>query len=124
MHTKLTSLLFIFLLIIPTSGAFNPMRSNKEAWTCYDHALNFSNHNPDWGLVGMSDNKLFRGETHLVNYKLLDNNTILIHDEVYGSEYDLTGWQNSGFYHFFINETPRRYYKWLIDNRELAINGL
>ncbi len=121
---KLKYIFILFLLIAPTSASFNPIRENKEAWTCYDYTLNFSEYNPDWGLVGMSDNKLFRGESHLVNYKLIDNDTILIHDGLNGAEYDLYGWQNDGFYHFFINETPRRNYKWLVDNQELAINGL
>lgn len=106
---------------MPASASFNPIRENKEAWTCYDYALNFSENNPDWGTVGLSDNRYFKGYGHLVNYKYINNNTLLIHDEANGCEYRYVNWQLDGYFHFFINETPRRHYKWLVDNRELVI---
>lgn len=120
--TKLKYFLLIFLLVMPASASFNPVRSNKEAWTCYDYSLNFSENNPDWGIVCISNNRYFKGFSHMVNYKLLDNGSLLIHDGLYKSDYDFTGWECVGHYHFFINEPPRRYYKWLFDNRETILS--
>lgn len=87
---KLKYLFLIFLLIMPASASFNPIRPNKEAWTCYDYTMNFSEYNPDWGMVTMGKTGL-RGATHMVNYKYISENELLIHDG--------------------------RNYKWLVDNR-------
>jgi len=108
------------LLIMPAAASFNPIRENKEAWTCYDHALNFSENNPDWGIVCMSNNRYFKGVSHFVNYKYISDDVLLIHDNFFGIEYKYLKWGGDGYYHFYINEPPRRYYKWLVDNRETA----
>ncbi len=116
---KLKHLFLIFLLIMPVSASFNPVRPNKEAWTCYDYTMNFSEYNPDWGMVTMGKTGL-RGATHMVNYKYISENELLIHDGYLNSDYRYVGWQYDGYFHFYINETPRRNYKWLVDNRELV----
>jgi len=118
---KLKYFLLIFLLIMPASASFNPIRENKEAWTCYDHALNFSENNPDWGVVCMSQNRYFKGVSHFVNYKYISENELLIHDETTESEYLVANWGALGYYHFFINEFPCRYYRWMVDNRGAVI---
>jgi len=38
----LIPILIIFLLITPAGASFDPIRPNKDYWTCYDHSLNFS----------------------------------------------------------------------------------
>ncbi len=120
--TKLKYIILIFLLIMPASASFNPIRPNKEAWTCYDYALNFSESNPDWGIVTISDHPRFY-VSHVVNYQQVDNNTLRIHDGMYECDYMFSGWKNSGYYHFWPgNCTPRRYFIRLLDNRYLLTN--
>lgn len=88
-----------------------------ENWTCYDYAKNYTEVNPEWGRVTISENMYFRGTSHLVNYKVLNNDTLLIHDGMRDSDYILAGWKNGGFYHFWIDETPVRNYSIMRDNR-------
>jgi len=110
--------IILALLILPADASFNPIRPNKNAWTCYDHTLNFSENNPDWGVVCMSNNRFFKGMNHIVNYKKIDNNTLLVHDYLEPCDYYYQNWKMDGYYHFYINETPRRYYKHLTDNSD------
>jgi len=115
------------LLIMLAAASFNPIRENKEAWTCYDHALNFSENNPDWGVVCMSQNRYFKGVSHFVNYQILNENDILIHDDLNNGEYTIYNFKMIGFFHFYIDdERPRRIYRWMSDNTEkvLMINEL
>lgn len=117
----LIPILIFFLLIAPAVTTFDPIRPNKDYWTCYDHSLNYSKHNPDpdWGLVTMSTHPYFRGVPHVVNYKKMNNDSLLIHDGTINSTYILAGWKNGGYYHFWGNETPPRNYKFLRDNRHV-----
>jgi len=94
----------------------------QEKWTCYDWSVNFARENPEWGIVTVSDNMWFNsnaGFSHMVNYQIIDNETLLIHDGLYKNDYILAGWQLQGYYHFWVNETPVRNYIVMQDNRNI-----
>jgi len=53
----------------------------------------------------------------MVNYKKVNNETLLIHDGTVNNTFKFIGWENEGYYHFWGNETPPRNYIFLRDNR-------
>jgi len=102
---------------ITTSSQYHHIPpSNKSLWTCFDHSMNHSLHNPSWGMVVISSNRLFRGENHVVNYQInYSDNTLLIHDGLLENDYIISGWEYDScthdYYHFYIDsERPTRYY--------------
>ncbi|MFA6887827.1 MAG: hypothetical protein WCQ65_12765 [Fermentimonas sp.] len=110
---------------MPVSASFDPVRPNKEAWTCYDYSINYSECNPEWGVVTMSNHPHFHGYSHVVNYQYVNNNTLRIHDGLYNLDYNYTGWQYNGYYHFWPDGSiPKRTFIRLLDNRYLLINDV
>jgi len=108
-----------------------------ERWTCFDIAMNWSEQHPEWGMVLISKNPRFEGykfgDNHLVNYKLLPDKSLLIHDGTrkINTEYIISGWEYDSctfeYYHFYINgEMPTR--TWtanaLHPNAEVVYNSL
>lgn len=84
--------------------------------SCYDESVRYEKEHPEWGCVTMSDNQLFHGTSHMVNYQVEGEN-LSIHDELYGLDYTIYDYTNSGvFFHFWGNETPVRVYKFLRPN--------
>src|SRR6056297_1428782 len=64
---KISSFLFLVLLMSGVAsgtsyqvGSFDPVRPDPATWTCYDHSINFARENPEWGVVSMSSNPMFR----------------------------------------------------------------
>jgi hypothetical protein len=91
----------------------------EDKWTCYDYSVDFAKNNPDFGIVTISDNQLFRSSTgysHMVNYKVVSENILQIHDGLYKTDYLLAGWKTQGYYHFWLEGTPVRNYYVLQDN--------
>ena len=123
---KKVGFLLIFLLlgnIVAPCSAVSVIPKPVEKWTCYDHAVNFNKENPDWGIVTLSTNQWFRGQCHIVNYRFVDNETLLIHDCGNGDEYPIVNWQlnDHEFYHFWTEGTPTRHWTVLQDNREKTL---
>ena len=85
-------------------------------WTCFDYSMNYSFHNPSWGMVCISSNPRFRGKNHVVNYQInYSDNTLVIHDGLLGNDYTIEGWEYDScthdYYHFYIDsEKPTRHY--------------
>jgi hypothetical protein len=122
MKTRDIITLVIVISLIQNAGAVSIIPTTPDKWTCYDHSVNFSKENPEWGMVTMSNNQWFRsnaGVSHMVNYHIIDNETLLIHDGLYKNDYVLASWQLQGYYHFWINETPVRNYVVMQDNRDI-----
>ncbi len=112
--------LLIFLIGSVSSTSAIEVVPSKKLQTCYDYAVNYSMTNPDWGLVVISRNQLFRGPSHMVNYKVLPDGDLLIHDESIKKYYVMHEWRNSNlFYHFLLGERPVRNYIVLKDNSNL-----
>ena len=62
----------------------------------------------------------------MVAVKVLDNETLLIHDDMYNAEYEIEGWYMDGqYYHFWIDEPVLRNYGLgrVLDNREVVLNA-
>jgi len=102
---------------ITTSSQYSHIPpSNKSLWTCFDHSMNYSLHNPLWGMVCISSHPRFRGTNHVVNYQInYSDNTLIIHDELLENDYIILGWEYDSctfdYYHFYIDsERPTRYY--------------
>lgn len=109
--------------ITPSSQYSNTPPSNISLWDCFDHSMNYSFHNPSWGMVCISSNPRFQGLNHVVNYQInYSDNTLLIHDGFMKNDYIIRGWEYDhctfDYYHFYIDsERPTRYY-----NRRGRIN--
>lgn len=94
-----------------------------DGWTCFDYTVEYNRQYPEWDMVVISDNQWFQGTNHLVNYKINEDRTLLIHDEYLLIEYEIGGWEYDDgpfdYYHFYINnETPSRNYRYLTPNAE------
>lgn len=114
--------LALMMLIAPANASFDVIRPNKDSWVRVDYAVDFARNNPGWGIVSISYNPCFYGVSHMVNYRILDNETILIHDEMHNAEFEVHNWFLDGqYYHFWIDEPIKRNYKRLLDNRELVM---
>jgi len=111
----------ILMHLINPVGAVSIIKSQNPD-TCYDYSMNYSELNPDWKVLAMSDNKFFLGSCHYCNYRYVDKDVIEIHDGLYDMNYTFVGWQLSGYYHFWMNETPVRNYCRLYDNRNAVLN--
>lgn len=89
-----------------------------------DYSIDFAERNPDWGTLSISHYPRFNivgydgYASHMVNYRLIDSDTLEIHDGLYNIDYNINDWRNSGdYYHFWLNHAPVRTYKFLYDNR-------
>jgi len=113
--------LLIFAFSVDSAGAVSVVSKPTYKWTCYDYSIDFSKNNPEWGVVTVSPNQLFKGQesvNHIVNYKLVSNSTVRIHDGLYGIEYDLNLTEREKYYHFWTEGTPSRRWVFLQDNTE------
>jgi hypothetical protein len=108
----------IMSVLVTPAGAVSIIPVTEDKWTCYDYSVNFAKENPEWGIVSMSTNMWFKGTSHMVNYKIIDGgDSLLIHDGLYRTEYEIYNFRYAGYYHFcFKNETPVRYYRVMRDN--------
>jgi len=102
--------------ITTSSQYFHTPPSNKSLWGCFDHSMNYSLHNPSWGMVCISSHPRFQGMNHVVNYQInYSDNTLIIHDELLEKDYAIKGWEYDSctfdYYHFYLDsERPTRYY--------------
>ena len=97
-------------------------RSDRvEYWTCYDYSVDFEKNNPVWDCVTISNHRFFYGVSHMVNYRMYDNTTIIIYDGLLDNMYYINNWQwDYDYYHFWLDGTPWRNYRYLLDNREVV----
>lgn len=102
--------------ITSSSQYFHTPPSNISLWDCFDHSMNYSLHNPLWGMVCISSNPRFKGRNHVVNYQIdYSDNTLIIHDSLLENDYRIEGWEYDSctinYYHFYIDsEKPTRHY--------------
>jgi hypothetical protein len=55
----------------------------------------------------------------MVNYQVINNNILKIHDGLNNADYCLANWQSENYYHFWLDgEQVKRRYIVLQDNRE------
>ena len=113
-------ILSFFILTSVVAARPTIIERTQSDWTCYDCSVNFAQTNPGWGCVTISDNQCFKGTSHIVNYKVVDLETLKIHDELYHGDYLLYNWKISKqFYHFWVESSPIRNYIVINDNREI-----
>ena len=99
-------------------------------WTCYDYSVDFAKNNHGWGIVTTSyfedfENPDFYGvDSHMINYYLYDNETMIVYDSFQDNMYISHGWKYDcrNYYHFWLdNSIPvRRYYE-MSDNRDVVM---
>jgi hypothetical protein len=145
-------IIVLLLMIVPVSSgsgengidydtyrnSWDLLNEDKDDWVCVDHAVNYSRHNPEWGMVILSPSPRFSVQPHMTNYKI-DGNTLLIHEAQVNITYELEivngtmtvpyyedfpgsfskYWEGSTYFHFIPNETGVvRVYTVLKDNRD------
>jgi hypothetical protein len=111
------------LCLLTSQVSATPQIIKSNVRTCYDFSIEYSKNNPDWGVVTLSNNCLFRGVSHDVNYKLNKTDGSLdIHDGLYSLDYTIYDWHNVYFYHFWVDQTPIRTYNFLRDNKDVVLN--
>jgi hypothetical protein len=93
------------------------IKASSDSWTCYDYSVDFAKNNPGWGIVTICPVDNFDANSHMVNYLYVSEDLLIIHDGYYDSNYLYWGWQYTDYYHFWINETPKRNYVMMRDNR-------
>ena len=119
-------------------NSWDLLNEDKNDWVCVDHAVNYSRHNPGWGIVILSPSPRFSVQPHMTNYKI-DGNKLLIHEAQVNITYELEivngtmtvpyyknfpgsfskYWEGSTYFHFIPNETGVvRVYTVLKDNRD------
>jgi hypothetical protein len=123
------------LLLISVSGALGaPIndyidtleqtvdRSERvERWTCYDYSVDFENNNPDWDCVTISNHRFFYGRSHMVNYQFYTGAQMIVYDGLLDNLHYVNNWQwDTDYYHFWLDSTPWRNYRYLLDNREVV----
>jgi len=115
---------------VASAGQYDYVVPPAELWGCFDYAMHYSQGNPDWGIVLISDHPRFKGigNSHFVNYQIYDK-TLVIYDAEKGSYSYLLGWQYDTFtfdyYHFYVNgEIPTRYLGYKLPNAEAIYNAL
>ena len=125
-YTLIISLIMMWTAMLQPAAAVQIIPASEDRWTCVDYSRNFAARNPDWGIVTMANDQLFRGGSHMVNYKIDPNNPdmLLIHDGLYNADYNFGGWYSYGFYHFWLKgETPVRNYIFLRDNSDVILKA-
>lgn len=114
------------------------LKEDKEDWVCVDHAVNYSRHNPEWGIVILSPSPHFNLQPHMTNY-MIEGNTLLIHEAQVNHTYELKivngsmnipyyedfpdifikQWEGATYFHFIPDESDViRVYVTLKDNRD------
>lgn len=89
----------------------------EEDYTCYDYSVQYAKNDSSWGIVTIGNNQLFKGVSHMVNYKHAGKN-LLIHDGLYKLDYVIHDYKNTKqYFHFWErNQTPCRVYRFLQPN--------
>ena len=120
------------ILILPASavGQYEYQEPPKELWGCFDHAMHYSQDNPEWGMVVISSHPQFRGigNSHFVNYQIHDG-LLYLYDAEINHRYYAIGWQYDSYtfdyYHFYVDgEIPTRYFRYKLPNAEDVYNAL
>ena len=98
----------------------NINRSERvEHWTRYDYSVDFEKNNPDWDCVTINNHRFFYGVSHMGNYQMYDN-TMIVYDGLLDNMYYINNLQwDYDYYHFWLDSTPWRNYRVLLDNREV-----
>jgi len=97
----------------------NINRSERvERWTCYDYSVDFEKNNPDWDCMTISKHRFFYGTSHMVNYQFYSDTKMIVYDGGFDNIYYINNWQwDYDYYHFWLDGTPVRNYRYLLDNR-------
>ena len=113
-------------------GSFDPVREDVESWVCYDYSIDYARNNPEWGIVTISNNKYFYIRSHMVNYKIVEDEIYLYDSQSniqcsFPLENDClnecNNWVYPAYYKFWsTDETPLRNYNRLQDNRQVWLN--
>lgn len=117
-YILLLALLIALIALFAQPGSAVRIIPKEEAYyDCYDWSIKYNKENPEWGIVTMSDNRLFKGTSHMVNYRLA-NNGLRIHDGLYGIDYTIDDYRVAKKYFRFwrADEVPVRHYKFLRAN--------
>lgn len=92
-----------------------------EQWTCYDYSVDFEKNNPDWDCATISNHRFFYGVSHMVNYQMYSDTQMIVYDGLLDNMYYINNWQwDIDYYHFWLDSTPWRNYRYLLDNREVV----
>lgn len=114
----------MFGFVVSDSKAVSIIPVPKTEWTCYDYSVDFAKENTSWGIVTMSDNQWFNsncGISHMVNYQVINETSLMIHDGLYDVDYILKDWTKKGFFHFWEGR-PVRNYLVMQDNRDVILS--
>lgn len=90
-----------------------------DGWDCVDYSLDFADNNLEWGVLTISRTCNFCPTSHMINYIMHDNETLIIYDGSLDNMYRIVGWQwDTDYYHFWLDGVqPVRNYRRLFDNR-------
>lgn len=137
MKVSLILLLIIYIVLCfgsigtASAGQYDYVEPPEYLWTCFDHAMHFSQDNPEWGMVLLSSNPRFKlyANNHFVNYKILDTGELNLYDVESGVLSRHWGWQYDtftfDFYHFYaFGEIPTRQHIYLLPNAEAVYNAI
>lgn len=101
---------------ITPSSQYSYSTPPLHLWTCFDHSMNYSKHNPEWGVLLVSNHPQMLGMGHFMNYQInYSDNSLIIHDEFLENDRIIRGWQYDSdtfdYYHFYIDsERPTRWF--------------
>lgn len=114
--------LVLLTLVLPAS-AMDIVRDDPGTWTGVDYTVSYCRENPEYIPASVSYHPFFRGVSHMIAVKIIDNETIHIVDGLFNAEYTVHNWQLDGqYYHFWIDEPIKRNYIMLRDNREMVLH--
>ena len=106
------------------SANFDMVRPDKNSWTCVDDTVSYTRENPEYIPVSISQHPFFRGVSHMVAVKFIDDTMIHVVDDQHNASYYINGWFNDGnYYHFWIDAEPLRNYVFLRDNRGCVLSS-
>lgn len=114
-------LLIMFTPLVSASD-FDIVRPDDAYQDCVSLTVKYCNDNPEFIPCSISGHRYFHGLSHMVAVKIVDDETLLIHDELLGYDTYAHNWNidQTTFYHFWIDEPIKRNYKFLMDNREVV----
>lgn len=108
---KIILSLCLLLALVGTAGAeYNNdlIRENPEYWDCVSYTISYCNDNQEFIPCSISYLPTFK-KSHMVAVKVLDDETLLIHDGMFKAEYEVHNWQlDDQYYHFWIDEPVLR----------------
>ena len=124
---KSVGLLICLILVgfsnVASASDFDVVRPDNCYQDCVSLTVKYCNENPEFIPCSVSGHRYFRGLSHMVAAKIVDNETILLHDPLLGYDSYGNNWMidQTTFYHFWIDEPVKRNYKFLMDNREMVL---